>query len=254
MHIFNGATGEIIREMPSVGPVYRLLLSRLRQLLSQGIDVQWGKTLEYFSCDTSHRSVTATFSDGSTVKGRLLVGTDGAHSRVRRLLFADDPARAELVYLPYEATFVNASFTREQALKLHSSPYHPLLNVIVHPSGRMGFLATMDAHDEEHPETWCFTFYIGRKIDKLEKETARVGARERLMEVKQLVRDESWAEPLRSVYDHCHDDTETVYYTRLANWNPALEEHRWDNRRGLVTLAGDAAHPMTYRECSSSLH
>ena len=33
----------------------------------------------------------------------------------------------------------------------------------------------------------------------------------------------------------------------LTDWDPGLEGHRWDNHNGLVTLVGDAAHPMTYQ-------
>lgn len=51
----------------------------------------------------------------------------------------------------------------------------------------------------------------------------------------------SLAEPLRSMYLSAQDD---IKYPcdRLAQW-PTVA---WDNREGKVTLAGDAAHPMTY--------
>jgi 2-polyprenyl-6-methoxyphenol hydroxylase-like FAD-dependent oxidoreductase len=38
-----------------------------------------------------------------------------------------------------------------------------------------------------------------------------------------------------------------VWYSKLRNWNPSLPEHDWDNRDGRATLAGDAAHPMTFQ-------
>ena len=34
---------------------------------------------------------------------------------------------------------------------------------------------------------------------------------------------------------------------KLNYWDPALPEHKCDNRGGLITLAGDAAHPMTFQ-------
>lgn len=70
-----------------------------------------------------------------------------------------------------------------------------------------------------------------------------------LLDGKRRAAEEGWAEPLRSAYDWVGDDVKTVYYGQLSNWDPSLPEHKWDNRGGLVTLAGDAAHPMTYRKC-----
>lgn len=41
----------------------------------------------------------------------------------------------------------------------------------------------------------------------------------------------------------------TVWHNRLSYW----PTKPWDSRSGLVTLAGDAAHPMTFRKSSSLL-
>lgn len=50
-------------------------------------------------------------------------------------------------------------------------------------------------------------------------------------------------EPLRSVF-LAAGETGTLGCERLAQW-PTVA---WDNRQGRITLAGDAAHPMTYRQ------
>ena len=49
------------------------------------------------------------------------------------------------------------------------------------------------------------------------------------------------AEPFRSMYSNVQGDLKYPC-DRLAQW-PTLA---WDNHQGTVTLAGDAAHPMTY--------
>lgn len=49
------------------------------------------------------------------------------------------------------------------------------------------------------------------------------------------------AEPFRSMYSNVQGDLKHPC-DRLAQW-PTLA---WDNHQGTVTLAGDAAHPMTY--------
>ena len=51
------------------------------------------------------------------------------------------------------------------------------------------------------------------------------------------------AEPLRSTYLSVAPSA-TFWIHRIAEWRTKP----WDNHGGRVTLAGDAAHPMTYRK------
>ena len=53
------------------------------------------------------------------------------------------------------------------------------------------------------------------------------------------------AEPFRSAYLAIPSGA-TIWCDRLAEWRTIP----WDNRNARVTLAGDAAHPMTYRKYS----
>ena len=56
---------------------------------------------------------------------------------------------------------------------------------------------------------------------------------------------EQLAEPIRSTFESIPKNAR-LWIDRLTQW-PTLP---WDNHNGRVTLAGDAAHPMTYREFS----
>lgn len=64
--------------------VVQLLRSELRTLLQEGVSIEWGKRL--VSYEEKDGQIVAHFDDGSQASGDLLVGCDGANSRVRELL------------------------------------------------------------------------------------------------------------------------------------------------------------------------
>ncbi|KAK8035057.1 hypothetical protein PG993_010052 [Apiospora rasikravindrae] len=247
--VINGKTGEIIRHVP-LNNFYRLLRSRFRAFMAEDIDVTWGKKLVDVSYssgpeeENSTSTVTAHFADGTSATGRLLLGADSSNSRVRTLLLG--PERARLHRLSIAATFINCSFTREQALYLRRT--HPLVNLIVHPDGMMGMLAALDCTDASRPETWRFAFYISWRTSAAEQDaeaaSGQWGPRERLAQAKE--KSLAFADPMRSAYEWMPDDLETVYYTPNGNWDPSMPDHKWDNHGGRITLVGDSAHPMTY--------
>lgn len=69
----------------------RLALHRVLHdaLEARGVRVRYGKRLA--SIDDSIDGVTATFEDGTSARGGVLVGADGLHSRTRGILFPDCP-------------------------------------------------------------------------------------------------------------------------------------------------------------------
>jgi 2-polyprenyl-6-methoxyphenol hydroxylase-like FAD-dependent oxidoreductase len=80
------------RAHPCPRTVTRAALSRelTAEAARRGIPIAYGKRLT--AADCSAKGVTAVFADGDHATGDLLVGADGIHSRVRRLI---DPGAPE---------------------------------------------------------------------------------------------------------------------------------------------------------------
>ncbi|KAK2756967.1 hypothetical protein FQN54_004935 [Arachnomyces sp. PD_36] len=109
---FDGVTcEERIRHGPqSAGTFLRADRLKLREWLSGGIDIEWNKRFEGFT--EGEGSVTARFADGSTAEGRMLIGADGAMSKVRAQLLG--PEKAATTFLPMDVYIGNVSLTKAQ--------------------------------------------------------------------------------------------------------------------------------------------
>ncbi|THZ83713.1 hypothetical protein D6C84_04702 [Aureobasidium pullulans] len=237
--LHNGETGELIIEIKS-SKFYRLRRDKFRGMMLQGIDVQWGKALVDIEYSDDRNTVTAKFADGTQDSGALLVATDGPHSMVRGLLVGEKKARATAI--DYASTMCFTRYSREQAQFLRAKPHHPLYQVAPHPAGYCAWLSLHDGDDLEHPENWIFFHYISFPEPRDEVNTRSM--REHVAHQKGLAK--LFADPWRSAFDWMPDYSE-VWYSKLRNWDPTLPGHRWNNRDGRVSLAGDAAHPMTFQ-------
>ncbi|CAG8953647.1 hypothetical protein HYFRA_00010106 [Hymenoscyphus fraxineus] len=241
LRFLNGATG--IEIGAAVIPhLYRMQRSKLRALLGEGISIQYDKTLSTISYTEDGSTVTAHFEDGTTASGTILIGADGTRSKVRNLLLGEE--KAALDRLEYAALWVQAKYTAEQVKYLRSG--HPLFLACCHPLGYFGWLGTHSAPDQDVPEEWVMNCYISYKEPIAEQEKCKKWPNERTLgEVKALA-EMCFAEPFKSAFGWLGDEQE-VWYSPLTQWDPSLPEHQWDNHSGRVTLAGDAAHPMTYQ-------
>jgi 2-polyprenyl-6-methoxyphenol hydroxylase-like FAD-dependent oxidoreductase len=171
----------------------------------------------------------------------MLVGADGARSATRNILLG--PEIGAINRIPYAATFVQRRFTKEQALYLRS--FHPLFLASANPSNNFAFFGMHDAADPDDPTSWTFFFYISWQSSLVEQEATKDwGDAERLAQQKKFAK--KFCDPWKSAYEWTPDDV-PVWYVGLTDWDPGLEGHRWDNHDGLVTLVGDACHPMTYQ-------
>ncbi|KAF2436516.1 putative monooxygenase [Tothia fuscella] len=240
MYFLNSQTGERIGAA-EIDNFYRLKRSKLRALLAENLGIRFEKKLAAIEYSADRTTVTAKFEDGSSETGTMIVGADGARSVTRNLIVGLDSSAS--CRIPYAATFAQASFTQEQAIQLRS--FHALYLAGIHPDGYFSFFGMQDATDAEKPETWIFFFYIsfGSTLEEQDK-MAQWSNAEKLRLVKQKARQ--YADPWKSAYEWLPDD-HPVWYMGFTDWDPGAEGHHWDNHGGLVTLAGDAAHTMTYQ-------
>ena len=235
-----GDTGETMAAF-TFGPFYRLRRSKLRDLLSTDLDIQYNKRLVNVTYGEEGRTVTAHFADESSTAGKMLVGADGARSTTRQLLLG--PELGAIDKLPYAATFVQQKFSKEQALHLRS--FHPLFLASAHPSNNFAFFGMQDAPDPDDPSSWTFFFYISWRSSLEEQEQTRNWTdAQRLAQQKEFAK--KFCDPWKSAYEWTPDDA-PVWYMGLTAWDPAADVHRWDNHSGRITLIGDACHPMTYQ-------
>ncbi|KAL4919273.1 hypothetical protein BDW62DRAFT_217114 [Aspergillus aurantiobrunneus] len=240
IQFLNGQTGELMSSIPARN-FHRLRRRKLRFLLAEGLDIRFAHPITNITYSRNGKLATAHFANHPSITASLIVGTDGARSATRSLLLGPNAA---IRSLPYCATFIHARYPRDKALFLRS--FHPLFLAAINPAGYFAFLGLQDVPDPEDPESWTFFFYISWASSLEEQqETARWSKAQRLAQGKQLATH--FADPWKSAYEWLDDDQAEVWYNPLTDFDPSTESHRWNNHNCRVTLAGDAAHPMTYQ-------
>jgi 2-polyprenyl-6-methoxyphenol hydroxylase-like FAD-dependent oxidoreductase len=163
-----------------------------------------------------------TFANGSTVTAELLVGADGAWSRVRSLL---SDVKPEYVGTSFIETFLFDSETRHTA----SAEAVGSGTMMALAPGK-GIMAHREADDTLHayvalnkPEEWIASIDFSDPVSTLARVVAEF---------------DGWAPQLTELLT----GTETDPVLRPIYALPV--EHRWDRLPG-ATLIGDAAHLMS---------
>jgi 2-polyprenyl-6-methoxyphenol hydroxylase-like FAD-dependent oxidoreductase len=134
--IFNGKTGELLMEMGADRPV-RVSRKKMRNLFKEGLDVQFGKA--FIGAETKGEKVEVTFADGTKAVGDVLVGCDGAKSRVRAVLCGEEGGK--LTDVPVSMFNFPYKFDGELAEKIRA--INPLFMSAIHPDhGNMSWISS----------------------------------------------------------------------------------------------------------------
>jgi hypothetical protein len=138
--IYNGKTGDLIMEMGADKPC-RVSRKKMRNLFAEGLDVQYGKDFVSARVNDSGK-VEVTFEDGQKVTGDIMVGCDGAKSRVRATICGKEAAK--LTDVPVSMFNFPYKFDGELAKKIRDM--NQLFITSIHPDhGTMFWLSSTSA-------------------------------------------------------------------------------------------------------------
>jgi 2-polyprenyl-6-methoxyphenol hydroxylase-like FAD-dependent oxidoreductase len=225
--LYNGETGELLKILPT-GGMRRFSRTRLRALISEGIEVKYGKTLSSISYDERESGVSAHFADGTSISGDVLIGADGPRSKSRDLIVGE--GRSEANPAGVVLAVVRSKYTAEQAVELRQ--HASLTTVAFHPNGTYTAIFGQDFRSPE-PQNWEFQTmhssmpkdFKGSDVEKLKMLKSRAAEYVGI-----------WKNAIEWV-----PEGTPVGFNELVYWKTV----EFDNRGGRATLAGDAAHPMT---------
>ncbi|MDQ0948768.1 2-polyprenyl-6-methoxyphenol hydroxylase-like FAD-dependent oxidoreductase [Streptomyces phaeochromogenes] len=217
--------GKLLHDEPDDGAARRpeVLRGDLRRILLDSLPdrtVRWGRKVAGVRSlgDGRHE---LTFADGSTVTSGLVVGADGAWSKVRPLL---SDARPEYIGTTFIETYLYDVDERHSATAKTVG-----VGAMYALTPGKGIIAHREAGDILHtyvelnrPAEWI----AGIDFTDAAAATARIAAE-----------FDGWAPELTALIT----DGETAPVARMLHTLP--DGHRWDRVPG-VTLLGDAAHLM----------
>jgi 2-polyprenyl-6-methoxyphenol hydroxylase-like FAD-dependent oxidoreductase len=218
--------GTILLDRPGSGDGANPEVERgaLRRLLMDALPanaIQWGRKLmqAVSTGDGRHRLL---FSDGAGVTADLLVGADGAWSRVRPLLSAATPRYAGTAFIETHLFNEHGRYracaeTIGSGTLIAVAPGRAIL-AHHHANGRLQSYIALNK-----PETWIAALDIGRGAAALRQVAAEFAG---------------WTPRLLDLVTH----SDTVPLVRPIHALPV--DHHWARRPG-VTLMGDAAHLMS---------
>ena len=218
---------------------YRLNRKSFRELLSTGLEINWGKRFVEF--EPTEKGVVVKFDDGTTVEGSILLAVDGKNSRAKRLLMGEEKSRLN----PLPVAFVGITLRLSPEQMKPFRDVHPVLWQGAHPgSGYYMFFSMLSTPQTNGSAGTSDEYYEGQfnmswLVDR--NGPLEAAPAERLAQVKRAaVSDTGFFHSLQEAIQNIPDDS-PMLEIKLEDW-PTQD---WPSSSGRVTLVGDAAHTMT---------
>jgi 2-polyprenyl-6-methoxyphenol hydroxylase-like FAD-dependent oxidoreductase len=179
--------------------------------------------------------VKATFEDGTSATGHLVVGCDSANSTTRQLLLGDD---GKVNYLDLTMLNFTCKFDNDTSRLIRDT--HPFAFNSYHPANRMLWVSAQDIGDPGNPDTWTFQLIMSWPGPPREGDAALADQAARTAHVKAMASE--YAQPWRTILEKIPDDIK-FGTDKVCSWRP-FDWSQTAKLAGVTTLAGDAAHPF----------
>lgn len=209
----------------------------LRQILAEGLEdtVVYGKTFQSFE-KTQGGQIVARFENGSSAEGDVLVGADGAASRVRRQLLPDAKRVETGLVMVMGKLPLDPLVRREAPPALFKGP-----TLVLGPGGCSMFAGAVEyppssGSDYDRDEYVMWGFSAHHKSFGLASAAADVALADARAAVLAQMTD--WSPNLRWLVERV--DTSSLSSFAVKSSVPVAP---WATSR--VTLLGDALHNMT---------
>ncbi|KAF3020137.1 hypothetical protein E8E14_008313 [Neopestalotiopsis sp. 37M] len=229
-------------------PSLRVSRLKLREILCQGIDINWGKSVVQWKEDDS--GVIATLSDGTQIRGSLLAAADGKNSKIKSELMGTQ--QAQLHHLP--VGFIGLKLRLPASEMKPFTDIAPILWQGAHPHTKyFVFFSPISSPDvngsagseQEYHEAQLNLSWLQKTDDS--ESTALL---DKLGRFKEAAREGCGFFPvLRDAIEAVPQDVE-ILNVSLQDW----ATQSWRSVGGRVTILGDAAHPMTMYRGEAANH
>ncbi len=219
----------------------QLLRTELRNILLEGVNVEWNKKLVRF--DEQANEVVAHFADGSKVAGDLLVGCDGGASKVRELMGSAGAKFLPTVTMNGLITFGgNIDRTADWSDRLPLNQFGMVRYLGFH--GHSVGVCFSERKDRSPTVYWAWSEKMGEREKAWYHLDDDAVKRERLLEhCKHLVNKKGWHPNLvKLIHDTKASEMMEPWFLRTTSF--PNNAHYPMSPHGRVTLLGDAAHSM----------
>ncbi|KAK3950731.1 hypothetical protein QBC32DRAFT_8526 [Pseudoneurospora amorphoporcata] len=249
--MYNGETGDLM--FKSAVPGSRRITRRgLREVLAEGLEIQWGRKVASLDTESNPDKVKVTLEavgeegaeeEEEEVWADHVLGTDGASSKVREILFSNQEGGEEKAKVMRSGFMIGTCIVDYQddgEMVRKVLEKHPVTSLVMSRGavGGFGVQYTTGTPPSSLQHTIFWT-----KVWKGSLSTTPDMHRKGPAAVRYLKQSWQGLHPsFQCLIDSTpEDDTHTkAFIDEMGTWIA----QPFDNRDGRVTLAGDAGHPM----------
>lgn len=222
----------------------QFLRSELRNILQEGINIEWNKRLVMF--EDNGEQVMAHFEDGSYAIGNLLVGCDGGASTVKKLLPSaygnriGSIPKVDVINRVVLGGQIDRTPEWDALLPLNKTGFVRFVG----PDSRSLGVCFSERADRSPTVFWALSEDIENRNAPWNMVDQEVKWRKRILDhCKQLMKKESWHENLKKLID------DTPVEAIMAPWILRTTQFPDSNQfpiapTGRVTFVGDSIHAM----------